>query len=529
MSPLNKPQPEPPPNEELVAYLDGELTPEECRAVEERLTNDVAYRQQLHDLDQAWEALNALPTSTVDDAFARTTIELACVAAEEDVSQRKSLVAAANRHRRRWWIAGAVAAGMMGFALVRALAVHHNNAQLADLPLIQQSAVLAQIDSIDFLKQLSQAVTVEELARDKAAFNTALADFQQASSPSLSERRHWVNSLSPEQKLNLADSARAFANATTRPEEKDRQRQLVDDLHAAPELQKMLIAYAQWLSRLTVGERDQMRDELRSLSATNDKVAAIQRHMRQEARQLQHLSAEDRITLRSEIVKLAEEKSKELQQRFPPEGWRRPTPRPDEPQIRPALAALGAMLRNQREREAMMNQLVDKLSLSAQQQWRGLPGDRERVFQFFRWLRDLHAIGNDEELEQFFASENVSRDERQRLLEMRRDQMKDRLERMYLESEFGLDWPEFFEGRRGPGGFEPGPGGPGRRGNGPRRSDGPPPGPRDRPGFGPGGPPRPDGPPPEDRFEDSPPNGRRRPPNDQPPPGPPPKPPVEEA
>ena len=88
MSSVIDPQPEHPAHEELVAYLDGELAPEECRRVEERLAKDEEYRQQLRDLDQAWEALDALPTTTVDDGFARTTIELACVAAEEDLSQR---------------------------------------------------------------------------------------------------------------------------------------------------------------------------------------------------------------------------------------------------------------------------------------------------------------------------------------------------------------------------------------------------------------------------------------------------------
>src|SRR5687768_1119317 len=100
MSSVTDPQPEYPVNEELVAYLDGELPPEECRRVEDRLATDDEYRQQLRDLDQAWEALNALPTTAVDDGFARTTIELACVAAQEDLSRRTAQVAAENRGRK---------------------------------------------------------------------------------------------------------------------------------------------------------------------------------------------------------------------------------------------------------------------------------------------------------------------------------------------------------------------------------------------------------------------------------------------
>jgi anti-sigma factor RsiW len=88
MSSIANPQFESPDDEQLVAYLDGELSPEECRAVEDRLAKDDTFRQQLHDLDTAWEALSSLPPATVDDSFARTTIELACVQAEQDLSQQ---------------------------------------------------------------------------------------------------------------------------------------------------------------------------------------------------------------------------------------------------------------------------------------------------------------------------------------------------------------------------------------------------------------------------------------------------------
>ena len=59
MSTLNDPSTESPSRdpiaEELVAYLDGELSPDECRQVEERLASDADYREQLRELDQALE------------------------------------------------------------------------------------------------------------------------------------------------------------------------------------------------------------------------------------------------------------------------------------------------------------------------------------------------------------------------------------------------------------------------------------------------------------------------------------------
>jgi anti-sigma factor RsiW len=67
MSSVANPQPELPNAEELVAYLDGELPPDDCRRVERRLAEDDDYRQRLRDLDQAWEALDALPATRADD------------------------------------------------------------------------------------------------------------------------------------------------------------------------------------------------------------------------------------------------------------------------------------------------------------------------------------------------------------------------------------------------------------------------------------------------------------------------------
>src|SRR3954469_14988563 len=104
------PQPDPQAADEIVAYLDGELPPQDCRRVENRLATDEGYRQDLHELDRAWEALDALPAPTVDDGFAQTTIELACVAAEADLSEHSAATKAANRHRIWRWIAAGVAA-----------------------------------------------------------------------------------------------------------------------------------------------------------------------------------------------------------------------------------------------------------------------------------------------------------------------------------------------------------------------------------------------------------------------------------
>src|SRR4051812_23554589 len=128
------PQPDPQAADEIVAYLDGELPPQDCRRVESRLAADDDYRQQLHELDRTWEALDALPTTTVGDDFARTTIELACVVAKDDVSEHAAVLRAAKRKRIWRAVAAGIAAVAVGLLAGFALIPNPNERLLTELP-----------------------------------------------------------------------------------------------------------------------------------------------------------------------------------------------------------------------------------------------------------------------------------------------------------------------------------------------------------------------------------------------------------
>src|SRR5262245_16784046 len=101
--------------EELVAYLDGELDAAAARRVEERLAGDAAYRRELARLERAWDCLEALPQTTVDESFTRSTIEMVTQAAADDVRRDEATLPA--RRRARWVIAAAsgLAALLVGF------------------------------------------------------------------------------------------------------------------------------------------------------------------------------------------------------------------------------------------------------------------------------------------------------------------------------------------------------------------------------------------------------------------------------
>ena len=69
--------------EEIVAYLDGELSAEESGASSSGWRRTRAYRQQLQSIERAWLALDQLPQEYVDDRFSRTTMEMAVKAAAD--------------------------------------------------------------------------------------------------------------------------------------------------------------------------------------------------------------------------------------------------------------------------------------------------------------------------------------------------------------------------------------------------------------------------------------------------------------
>ena len=127
-----------PETDELVAYLDGELTADECRHVERRLASDADYRRRLTELEQAWSALEALPPTVVDDDFARTTIEMVTVAAEREAQAVAAAQATVGRRTTYWLAAAGLAIALAAFAAARTFLPSQNRSLVADLPVIAQ-------------------------------------------------------------------------------------------------------------------------------------------------------------------------------------------------------------------------------------------------------------------------------------------------------------------------------------------------------------------------------------------------------
>jgi anti-sigma-K factor RskA len=476
------PQPDLPADEELVAYLDGELPPEACRRIETQLADDAALRRHLHELEAAWEALDTLPQPTVDDDFARTTIEMVALAAERDAGAQATVASRTRRNRTLLLAVSGIAVAAVGFAAFRVVVPDGNQLLLADLPAIAQIDALGQFKDIDFLRRLSERIPLEDLADDQQSLDQQVEQLRSTGSPSPDVRRQWIEQLSQDEKADLA--ARVAHFRAFSPAEQQRLHDLEREISQATDavqLQRTMLAYGGWLARRSPGDQAELREL--PVDKRLDRIAELVRQ--QERRAAMQLSAEDASLLRKAALALAEERRPQfddlIQQRR-----RRDTDGPPR-QIGPrwiALWAIGHDLRDEKSRDAMRDRLTRQLSPSAKEH---LASRRDWPEQLWRWTADsLRPRSGPEELERFFA-ERLDNDQRERLLSLPPADMEAALERLYVGEQLGLRETEWGRGGddRGPFGWPPPrpegrPRDRGRRDR-PPPPDGPPPG-----DFGPG-------------------------------------------
>ncbi len=140
--------------EQLVAYLDGELDDESSQRVEQLLAADPKVRETLEKLEGTWELLDNLDRAQPDEIFTRSTLEMVAVAAADQLEKRQ---AEAPRRRRRRWLAGTasmLAAGAAGFLAIALFWPNPNEPLIRDLPVLDHLDEYRQIEDIEFLELL---------------------------------------------------------------------------------------------------------------------------------------------------------------------------------------------------------------------------------------------------------------------------------------------------------------------------------------------------------------------------------------
>lgn len=141
---------------QLTAYLDGELDGREIQVVEERLATDQKYRSLMQELQQTWDVLDILPSSSASSDFTRSTMKLVVDDAKKLTSEGKKSI---------WtWPLRALAllllpciAALVAFMLMRYVQEEPNRRLRRDFAVIKDYDVLTceRNLSIEFLEALA--------------------------------------------------------------------------------------------------------------------------------------------------------------------------------------------------------------------------------------------------------------------------------------------------------------------------------------------------------------------------------------
>ena len=233
--------------EKLVAYLDGELDADTAQELENLLATDPAARDEMQQLEQAWEMLDNLPRAEVDEAFTHSTIEMVAVSAEEEVERQLS---EGPRRRRRQLLIGLgslLSALGLGFLSVSAFWPNANDQLLEDLPVLERLDQYRQVQGVgvDFLRRLDE----QDLMPTSAAVS-------HAEPTSRSDRQMLIEQMSPAEKESLLRRQQRFAELE--PDEQQRLRSLHEEMHEDPQaasLRGTLAAYYDWLLQLSPSQR----------------------------------------------------------------------------------------------------------------------------------------------------------------------------------------------------------------------------------------------------------------------------------
>lgn len=154
--------PEPVSEEQLVAYLDGELDQQTAERVQRRLQTDPDLQRRLESHSGAWAMLDELQQPQVKTDFTESTLEVVALAAQSDIDQFRATRPLKRLRRYAAIAAGLFAAGFIGFFCVALFRPDPNRQLLEDLPIVERLDDYRQIDSFEFLQELHKSELFSE-------------------------------------------------------------------------------------------------------------------------------------------------------------------------------------------------------------------------------------------------------------------------------------------------------------------------------------------------------------------------------
>lgn len=426
-----------PPDEQLVAYLDGELDSETRRHIDELLASSADVRRRLQEMERTWELLDELDAAPAGSQFTHTTLEMVAVAARQEL-------AAAPGRRWRYALAlcgGALAAVAAGFFAVALLTPDPNRELLQDLPVLENLDEYRQTDEIEFLRLLRAEGLFAEDAGETLVNIAATPD------ESFVQRRQRVEGMSPDEKARLLRLQERFdALAPSRQQQLRRLDESLQEAADAAELRQIMRRYCEWLKTLPSYTRAELVE-----MKPGDRVESVKTRWQAEARsERKRISDKDAAVLlqwireyatRNEpqfVESLPESQRKKLNDLSPPmrhrmvfwEMWQQwQSEGPGKPPFGMTDDDLTRL------RGDLSPELRKRLeSLPTAEQWRRVAGWLRSAVRQNMATRSMHgplSEPDNERLAEFFEKELDDKD-RDRLLGMSGDEMQRELQRLYL-------------------------------------------------------------------------------------------------
>ena len=260
-------------DEEITAYLDGELTGETLDKIEKRLASDSVFRARLQDLDRDWMLLDELPQSEVNQNFAATTVEM--VAIHEQHPDNGNYGDSAGQLIQQWVFVGfaVLAACLAGFILSTALAAllsacglltTNNDAVLENLPVLENLDKYKLAENIAFVQAISHIDYFSNTPTDASNTLPAYLD-------NIAARKAHIGRMQPTEKTRLLNAQEYFMDLNVDEQSKlrDLHQQLVDNPNAN-DLNNALEQYYEWYKQLDPREHVELR-----IRSGNDRISYI--------------------------------------------------------------------------------------------------------------------------------------------------------------------------------------------------------------------------------------------------------------
>lgn len=250
-------------DEQLVAYLDGELEPSERSEIESRLGRDEYLRKRLRDLQEGWELLDELPTASPSPTLLETTMRMAALEATGEAPPsprsdgRKPLLNNWARSKTVWIGLLAVAGFVIGAVAVRLNDTLRFERELRELPIAMQVDAYLHAGDLELMRLLMQLPKWQEtvaVADQLGEWDFTLPRTIRQATPE--QRRALLPQLSLEDQQEVVESWRRFrslddADRRTVTAVVDRVGQQSD----SDALQATMNRYALWRQSLPPAER----------------------------------------------------------------------------------------------------------------------------------------------------------------------------------------------------------------------------------------------------------------------------------